>query len=839
MNAATTSGKQAGQDGDSPRRRVNWIVIGAIVALLGGIALSVFFAFRFVEQERSRNLQEWQIRLGIVADSRTAAVNEWVERNFAVLRELAENASLQLYMTELELAEGNREMVTDEAAQADYLRNLLSATADRTGFKAPPDAVGDVAANVERTGVAGLGLVDRDGKPIASSPGMPPLTGKLLAGIAEGLDGQPTVIDAYMGASNLPTIGFVLPIYGIQADQGSKGIGAVVGVRVLGDDLFQRLIQPGETAKTAESYLVRKKGGTVEYLSPLADGTAPLTRSLAADTPELAATFAIESPGGFAMKRDYVGDEALVTSRAIANVPWTLVRKISRAEALAATENRLKTILIVFVLIIIGVTVTIIAVWRHGTSVRAAEAAERYRISSERFENISKFMRVVTNSQPLGIVAVTAEGVYTFANEPAAREANMVPEELLGKTMTAVVGPTFANTYNRVNREVLSNFETYEQENPDTSRERAKQSHVHEFRQSDDEDDVKVIKSDHIPLRGDRDHPPAVLMVLNDITELTVEKRRSERMLGNIIDTLVGIVDRRNPFAANFSGRVAEVSRAIAEEMELRDAEAKTVETAGKLAGVGNITIPTEILTKREALTPREQHTIDNAYIVSASLLKDVPFDGPVVETIRQIGERWDGTGARKLSGDKIMTTARIVAVAHRFVGMISGDARNAPLTFEDATARLLGESGKRFDRKPISALINILENRGGTERWAHFRQRPRPETEPPGGAPAPTAGPAPSGAATPARPTPPPPGAPAPARPASAAPRAAAPGAAATPARPAPAPASAAPKAAAPGTPAPGPAQRPATAAPATPPPRRSVTRIRSRPKPEEPNGA
>ena len=287
MNAATASGTNAGQDGDSPRRRVNWIVLGAIIALLGGIALSVFFAFRFVDQERSRNLQEWQIRLGIVADSRTAAVNEWVENNFTVLRELQENASLQLYMTELEMAEGDRALVTDEAAQADYLRNLLVATAERTGFKAP-EPVGEVDANVERPGVAGLGLVDAEGKPIASSPGMPPLTGKLLAGVAEGLEGQPTVIDVFMGATNLPTMGFVLPIYGIQAEEGAKGIGAVVGIRVLGDDLFQRLKQPGETAQTAESYLVRKKGGTIEYLSPLADDTAPLTRSLAADTPELA-----------------------------------------------------------------------------------------------------------------------------------------------------------------------------------------------------------------------------------------------------------------------------------------------------------------------------------------------------------------------------------------------------------------------------------------------------------------------------------------------------------------------------------------------------------------------
>ena len=47
----------------------------------------------------------------------------------------------------------------------------------------------------------------------------------------------------------------------------------------------------------------------------------------------------------------------------------------------------------------------------------------KFRISSERFENIGKFMRVVTNSQPLGIVAVSGDTTYTFANEPAARDA--------------------------------------------------------------------------------------------------------------------------------------------------------------------------------------------------------------------------------------------------------------------------------------------------------------------------------------------------------------------------------------------------------------------------------
>ena len=254
-----------------PRRPVNWFVVGGAVALVAAIVASVFFANRFVADERARNLQVWQNRLGIVADSRAAAVNEWIEQNFATLRELTANASLQLYMTELQLAEGDPDAVTDEPAQASYLRNLLVVTAERAGFKPPPTA-GEVDANIERVGTAGLGLTDADGKPIVSTPSMPPITGKIRSAVAKALEGEPAIIDIFMGASNLPTIGFALPVFGVQSDEGAEGIGVVVGLRLVDQSLYDRLVQPGSTEETAETYVVRRTDGTVEYLSPLADG---------------------------------------------------------------------------------------------------------------------------------------------------------------------------------------------------------------------------------------------------------------------------------------------------------------------------------------------------------------------------------------------------------------------------------------------------------------------------------------------------------------------------------------------------------------------------------------
>lgn len=691
-----------------PRRPVDRATVGLGITLLALVAAALYFTPKFVDDERQREMRAWQIRLGIVADSRAAAVNEWADQNFAALRELTENASLQLYMTELTMGEGNKARVTDEAAEAGYLRNLLTATANRAGFT-PPQAGWDVRANVKRVGVAGIGLFDADGRSIVATPGMPPLAGRIRNAIVKALGGEPALIDIYNGASNLPTMGFVLPVFAVQGETvGTKGLGVVVGIRVIGRDLFARLAQPGEIAKTAETYLVRSAGAVVDYLSPLADGTPPLKRSLALDTADLAAAYALEKPGGFAVRKDYAGDEVLVASRSLAGLPWILVRKVSWAEALGETETRLRTTLGIFVLVIVAVTVTIIAVWRHGTVLREKESTERFRTTAERFETLSTFLRVVTDSQPTVIAAVDGDARYTFANEPAAKEAGIAVDDMLGKPLADVIGPVKAKTLTEINRRVLAAAE--------------RESHTHWFGVDDEE---RVIKSEHIPLPGTRDHPPGVLMVLDDITELTHARQRSEQRLRQLIGTLTSVVDRRDPFSAHHSVRVAEVARCIAGEMGVPDGEAQTAEIAGTLMNIGKIFIPPKVLTKTGELTAEERTLVANSTMVSVDLLDGVDFEGPVVETIRQMRETWDGTGPLGKKEEETLRTARILAVANAFVGMTSPRAYREALTFEEASTILLERSGATYDRKPVSALINYLENRGGTEKWASFRDTP------------------------------------------------------------------------------------------------------------------
>ena len=173
---------------------------------------------------------------------------------------------------------------------------------------------------------------------------------------------------------------------------------------------------------------------------------------------------------------------------------------------------------------------------------------------------------------------------------------------------------------------------------------------------------------------------------------------------------------------------------AIAQEMELDEGEVRTIEIAANLLNLGKTLVPPEILTKTAALTAEEVEQVRDSILTSADLLQEVDFEGPVVDTIRQVQERLDGSGRPAgLSGEDILLSARILAVANAFVAMVSARAYRAGMSFDEVTGELTGQAGVTYDRRPVSALVNYVENRGGRETWAHFGVPPEtpPETPP------------------------------------------------------------------------------------------------------------
>lgn len=693
------------------RARVSIAMVAGGLALAAAAAIGIAAVFSFVDSERERDLRTWQARLGIVADSRFAAGNDWLDQQFGELIGLAENASLQLYTTELNLAAGDRAKVTEEPVQAAYLRDLLKVTAERSGFTGTP--VGPtIDANVRRVGVAGIVLVDLAGRVVVGTPEMPPIEGRLLDFVVGAPRGERALLDIHLGVGGTPTMGFLVPVFAVQGDPvPSQQIGMIVGVKEVAGELYPLLKQPGAVEETAETLLVRGTDAAVEYLSPLLDGTPPLERRLARDTPELAAAYAIETPGGFAVKRDYRNAEVLVTGRAFIAAPWTLVHKIDWTEALAESEARLTRLMTILLLLIALVTAAMLAVWRHGASRRASAAADRFQQLAQRFEHQENFLRLVTDSQPNPIFITDAQGRYRFANRATGRRAGIEAADLIGKKIANVLGPDQARPYERANRQVLDTVEAI--------------SRVHRFEL---DGQTRVVQSEHIPLAATSDMPRSVLVVDQDITQAVAERERRERNLQQLVQTLVTVVDRRDPHAAHHSSRVAIAARATAGEMGIEEVLVETAAIAGSLLNLGKILVPSQLLTKEGQLSEEEMRTVRDSIQTSAELIEGIEFDGPVVETLRQAQERWDGSGVpRGLKGDQILVTARIIAVANAFVAIVSPRAHRPGVDFDAAVESLLKQIGSAFDRAVVAALIHYMDNRGGRERWADFVE-PVPE---------------------------------------------------------------------------------------------------------------
>ena len=211
----------------------------AAVLLVAVVVAGVWGTISFIEQQRTRDVQNWEVRLGIVADSRLASVEEWLGKQKDAIVTLAQNESLQIYLTQLVLEAGDGNGSITEVPEAGYLINLLNNHAVLSGFWEPQEP--EVRANVARPGRAGIGLTDASGRLLVSSGNMPPMNPSIRSGLAEASNGVSAIIDVYESLDGEPIMGFVHPVYAIQQDGNTDEItGYIVGLRTVQKSLFPR-----------------------------------------------------------------------------------------------------------------------------------------------------------------------------------------------------------------------------------------------------------------------------------------------------------------------------------------------------------------------------------------------------------------------------------------------------------------------------------------------------------------------------------------------------------------------------------------------------------------------
>ena len=161
---------------------------------------------------------------------------------------------------------------------------------------------------------------------------------------------------------------------------------------------------------------------------------------------------------------------------------------------------------------------------------------------------------------------------------------------------------------------------------------------------------------------------------------------------------------------------------AVADELELSEAERRDAEFTALLHDVGKIRIPASIINKAGPLDAEERAVIETHTIEGEQMLERVGgLLGHVGRLVRSCHEHWDGGGyPDRLAGEEIPLVARIVCACDAFSAMTTDRPYRAARTDARSTRR--------------AAALRRHAVRPARRRRARARQRRRLNQPPRGG---------------------------------------------------------------------------------------------------------
>ena len=158
--------------------------------------------------------------------------------------------------------------------------------------------------------------------------------------------------------------------------------------------------------------------------------------------------------------------------------------------------------------------------------------------------------------------------------------------------------------------------------------------------------------------------------------------------------------------------RLNDMAVALGGELGLPPDEINELRLLASLHDIGKISIPAPLLLKPEPLTDEEWKIIERHPEVGYRIVRSSPDLASIADAILSHHERWDGRGyPRRLSGESIPLTARIIAVVDAYDVMTTGRPYREAISPEDALREVERCSGSQFDPRVVRAFLKTMES--------------------------------------------------------------------------------------------------------------------------------
>ncbi len=204
------------------------------------------------------------------------------------------------------------------------------------------------------------------------------------------------------------------------------------------------------------------------------------------------------------------------------------------------------------------------------------------------------------------------------------------------------------------------------------------------------------------------------MSLLNDIKGLLgpaasdARQKHSEDLLTSLL-VMAWMVEARDPYTGGHLWRVSQMSRIVAQRLQLTEAEIARISIGGFLHDLGKISIPDHILGKKDKLTDQEYEVIKTHPDVGWRMLASHPLAKLAEAAVRAHHETPDGKGyPRGLSSVETAIDAKIVGVCDAFDAMTSTRPYRRGMPIAKALSIITDNLGRQFDEGAGQALVDL-----------------------------------------------------------------------------------------------------------------------------------
>ena len=184
----------------------------------------------------------------------------------------------------------------------------------------------------------------------------------------------------------------------------------------------------------------------------------------------------------------------------------------------------------------------------------------------------------------------------------------------------------------------------------------------------------------------------------------------SHNHLMEMVTSLAGAIDAKDPYTKGHSTSVSRYSEALARAINLPEEEVQKITLGGLLHDVGKIGIPESVLRKPGKLEPEEWEIMKQHPVIGVEkVLAPNEALANLIPIVKYHHEHIDGSGYPEgLKGGNIPLAARIVAVADTYHALISDRPYRKGMTIEKACEILQEGAGTMWDADLVRHFIAI-----------------------------------------------------------------------------------------------------------------------------------